>query len=79
MKREKIVARSTHAMGSSDRSWACVVGPGEESNAKMFSASMVPPAECAGIIECAITATSYAERANIRTTVTMDRVEDEED
>ena len=66
-------------MGKAEWSWPCGVGPGKGSNAKVFSTSMVPPAECAGIIECAITATSYAERANIRTTMIMDRVEDEED
>lgn len=66
-------------MGEAEWSWPCGVGTGEGSNAKVFSPSMVPPAECAGIIECAITATSYAERANIRTTMIMDRVEDEED
>ena len=66
-------------MGEAEWRWSGGMGPGEESNAKVFSPPMVPPAECAGIIECAITATSYAERANIRSTMIMDRVEDKED
>ena len=52
------------------------MGADDGSSLDSISSSVVTPAECAGIIECAITATSYAERANIRTTVVMERVED---